>query len=124
MFAREEVLQSEHKSRHSGFHVIEAELSRAEPSLDVPRRRWSAEAKAVVLSEALLPGVNVSAVARRHGLKPQQVFAWRRQALRSGVIDPLMPLSEQAAFVPVWTCIAFMESGFVAIRPTFRTEPD
>jgi|RhiMethySRZTD1v2_1073278.scaffolds.fasta_scaffold478412_1 transposase len=81
--------------------MIEAELSRAEPSLDIPRRRWSAEAKAVVLSEALLPGVNVSAVARRHGLKPQQVFAWRRQALRSGVIDPLMPLSEQAAFVPV-----------------------
>ena len=26
------------------------------------------------------PGVNVSAIARTHGLSPQQVFTWRRQA--------------------------------------------
>jgi hypothetical protein len=24
----------------------------------------------------------------------------------------------------LWTCSAFMESGLVAIRPAFRTEPD
>ena len=47
-----------------------------------------------------MPGVNVSAVARRHGLKPQQVFAWRRQALRSGAIDPLLPGSDGPGFVP------------------------
>lgn len=28
-----------------------------------------------------MPGVNVSALARAHGLSPQQVFAWRRKAL-------------------------------------------
>lgn len=26
------------------------------------------------------PGANVSAIARTHGLSPQQVFTWRRQA--------------------------------------------
>ena len=28
-----------------------------------------------------MPGVNVSALARAHGLSPQQVFGWRRKAL-------------------------------------------
>jgi transposase len=29
----------------------------------------------------MMPGVNVSALARAHGLTPQQVFGWRRKAL-------------------------------------------
>lgn len=45
-------------------------------------RRWSAEAKAEIVAEALEPGINVSAVARAHGICPQQVFAWRRQAVQ------------------------------------------
>ena len=47
------------------------------------RRVWSADAKAAVLDETLLPGAVVSVVARRHGLTPQQVFGWRREARRS-----------------------------------------
>jgi transposase len=101
MLAREEALQSEHKSRHDSFHVIEGEVSRLDASPDVPRRRWWSSAKARILGEALVPGVNVSAVARRHGLKPQQVFAWRRQALRSGRIEAALPISELPAFLPV-----------------------
>ena len=34
------------------------------------------------MAEATVPGANVSAVARSHGLTPQQVFAWRREAVR------------------------------------------
>lgn len=34
------------------------------------------------MAEATVPGANVSAVARSHGLSPQQVFTWRRQAVR------------------------------------------
>jgi len=63
-------LQSEHKSSTSSFEVIEAQVSRLDASPATRRRRWSA-------SE---PGVNVSALARTHGLSPQQVFTWRRQA--------------------------------------------
>jgi transposase len=53
------------------------------------------------LAEALEPDVNVSAVARRHGLKPQQLFGWRRQALRSGVIRAEVPGSDGPGFIPI-----------------------
>jgi transposase len=41
------------------------------------RRRWSDEDKARIVAETV--GDTVCAVARRHGLLPQQVFGWRRQ---------------------------------------------
>jgi transposase len=44
------------------------------------RRRWSADDKARIVLESLKPGANVSEVARRHGLSPQQLFGWRREA--------------------------------------------
>ena len=43
------------------------------------RRQWSADEKARILLESLEPGANVSEVARRHGMSPQQLFGWRRQ---------------------------------------------
>ena len=46
------------------------------------RRRWSADDRARILEETLAPGAVVSAVARRHGLSPQQLFTWRREARR------------------------------------------
>jgi len=44
------------------------------------RRRFSVEQKLAVLTEATAPGANMSAVARRHGLLPAQVYKWRRLA--------------------------------------------
>lgn len=44
------------------------------------RRRWSSDEKARIVVESLRPGANVSEVARRNGLSPQQLFAWRREA--------------------------------------------
>jgi transposase len=44
------------------------------------RRRWSKEAKAAIVAETYAPGVSVSEVARRHGIAPSQVFAWRKLA--------------------------------------------
>jgi transposase len=44
------------------------------------RRRWSDDDKARIVVESLIPGANVSEVARRNGLSPQQLFAWRREA--------------------------------------------
>ena len=43
------------------------------------RRSWSAEQKAAIVAESLAGVESVSAVARRHGLTPPQLFAWRRQ---------------------------------------------
>jgi len=47
------------------------------------RRRWSREDKARIVVESLADGASVSEVARRHGLSPQQLFAWRREARAS-----------------------------------------
>ena len=44
------------------------------------RRRWSNDEKARIVVESLRPGANVSEVARRNGLSPQQLFGWRREA--------------------------------------------
>lgn len=43
------------------------------------RRRWSSDDKARILVESLRPGANISEVARRNGLSPQQLFGWRRE---------------------------------------------
>ena len=45
------------------------------------RRRWTVDEKAQIVAETLDPGAVVSAIARGHGLSPQQLlFAWRREA--------------------------------------------
>lgn len=44
------------------------------------RRQWSVDDKARIIAETLEPNAIISEVARRYGLRPQQVFAWRRAA--------------------------------------------
>jgi transposase len=67
------------------------------------RRRFSDDDKARIVEETLVPGAVVSAVARRHGLTPQQLFSWRRRARQpmAAMIEATAPL-----FVP-----AVMESA-------------
>jgi hypothetical protein len=79
-------------SRERVGHVSDTELlhkSKGEPlrRLEVftgsgRRRAWSAEQKARILAESYESGDEVSAVARRHGLTPQQLFGWRRDVRR------------------------------------------
>jgi len=44
------------------------------------RRAWTAEQKLRIVAESHGAGETVSAVARRHGMTPQQLFGWRRAA--------------------------------------------
>ena len=44
------------------------------------RREWPPEEKARIVAESYEADETVCAVARRHGLTPQQLFAWRRDA--------------------------------------------
>lgn len=73
------------------------------------RRRWSAAEKAAIVAESFGAEETVSAVARRHGLTPQQLFAWRRGARQEP--EPSAP----ALFVP-----AVVEAPAVAPGPKRR----
>jgi transposase len=59
------------------------------------RRRWGEDEKQAIIGEALQPGVNVSAVARRHGIQPSLLFRWRKLAQKEAI--PVSP----PAFLPV-----------------------
>jgi transposase len=79
------------------------------------RRRWSAEEKARVVAETLVPGASVSEVARRWQLCAQQVFGWRRQA-RIDVSDQApAPVSCAPAFVPI------ISAAVTAAKPVAAT---
>jgi transposase len=43
------------------------------------RRLWRNDEKARIIIESFKRGANVSEVARRNGLSPQQLFGWRRE---------------------------------------------
>jgi transposase len=58
------------------------------------RRSWTPEAKARIIAESMAPGANVSEVARRNDMLPQQLYAWRRE------MKERMEAGERAAFVP------------------------
>ena len=67
------------------------------------RREWPPEVKASIVAECYSGRDGVSAVARRHGLDPSQVYAWRRDLRKrleaEGVILPSAE-PEAVAFVP------------------------
>lgn len=60
------------------------------------RRQWSVDDKARIIEETLEPNAIVSEVARRYGLRPQQVFAWRREARKQAASAK----QDSPAFVP------------------------
>ena len=61
------------------------------------RRKWSDEDKARIVAETVASEESVCAVARRHGLSPQQLFGWRRQ-LREAAAQHSE--AEELQFVP------------------------
>jgi transposase len=48
------------------------------------RRRWTTAEKVRLVEETMQPGMSVSFVARRAGLAPSQLFAWKRRMLEGG----------------------------------------
>ena len=62
------------------------------------RRKWPDDFKAQVVAESLEPGVVISQVARRHGLRPQQLFTWRNQ-MRSARAEAAAGSTQFAAVV-------------------------
>jgi transposase len=85
------------------------------------RRRFCEADKTRIIEETLAPGAVVSEIARRHGLSPQQLFGWRRQARRPVAvsIDTAAPL-----FVPavVETPLPERASRHRARKPPRQTD--
>ena len=66
------------------------------------RRRFTAEEKRRIVEETTVPGESVSAVSRRYGVSPSQVFRWRRLVEEGtmsslGADEPVVPESEVKA---------------------------
>ncbi len=65
------------------LQLIEAVTERLDGAPVGERRRWSDEFKERAVAAALEPGVNVSALARRLGISPPQLFGWRKAFLKA-----------------------------------------
>ena len=81
-----------------------ARLQRVEVITGVERRRaWSREEKRAILTESFEDGVVISEVARRYGLRPQQLFTWRNEFRKRGLarFQSSCPTIDPPAFAPV-----------------------
>ena len=83
------------------------------PLGDLGRRRWPDEVKAGIVAESFAPGAVVAGVARRHGLTPQQLFAWRRRARQEELASPVPDLAPFAPLVlaPVDEAVGRVEAA-------------
>jgi len=87
------------------------------------RRKWSEEDKTRIVAEIVASGDSVCAVARRHGLSPQQLFGWRRQLRESAAGHSE---AEELQFVPAVVDVV-VEAPAVRGRrkaPRCKSEPD
>ena len=87
------------------------------------RRKWSDEEKARIVAEIVASGDSVCAVARRHGLSPQQLFGWRRQLRESAAGHSE---AEELQFVPAVVDVVVQAPAVRGRRkaPRCKSEPD
>lgn len=71
-------------------------MGRMEILTGVERRRdWSYDEKLSILQEAADPDAKIADVARRHDIKPQQIYTWRRKfaAEQAGPVVSFLPVA-------------------------------
>jgi transposase-like protein len=81
------------------------------------RRRYNASEKAALVAETLRPGACAARIARRHGLHPQQLYTWRRQARRG-------ELAFRVSGVPIARRLAPRSSRHEIVDPALRMAGD
>jgi transposase len=91
-------------------------VGRVEILTGVERRRgWSDEQKRAILLDVATSGLGVSAVARRHDILPQQIYAWRR-----AFHIPAKGERDAPSFLPVTIMSAAPEAPVQPERPAER----
>ena len=80
-----------------------------------PRREYTAEQRAQILTETALPGARVLVVAQRHGISPSLVYRWRREAAGRPVRKAL---PRAPSFVPL-----LVDGGGLAKAAVVSPEP-
>ena len=55
------------------------------------RRRWTMEEKVRILAEVGMAGATVADVARRHDISRQNIYQWRRDVRKSGLMAAEAP---------------------------------
>lgn len=69
------------------------------------RRKWPLKKKLAIVAESFEPGAIVSHIAQRHGIRPQQLFDWRRRVREHVPGTPVRSSGTEAL-------------GFAAVEPT------
>lgn len=72
------------------------------------RRRWSDDDKVRIVASVGVDGVTVTQLAHRHEITRQQIYAWRHELKKKGLLLPLGDVT----FLPV--DISNPQSGLVA----------
>ncbi|MFQ6164027.1 transposase [Sinorhizobium meliloti] len=89
-------------------------------------RDWPNEEKERLIAETLLPGANVSAIARWIG--SSQLYGWRRKALSSALVAPLTETAKKevkfARVEPVASSTVEIVLGDVVVRVDGDIESD
>jgi len=62
------------------------------------RRRWSTVEKLTIIQKTCEPDATVSIVACRHGIQPNQLFAWRKLASQRALTAT--PAEEELSQLP------------------------
>ena len=79
-------LHHNYTTERDAFRLVEVIMGVAR------RRHWPRSEKARIVAESYAPGASATAVAVRHGLHRNQIFAWRRQLRnRAALIGHAMP---------------------------------
>ncbi|SEP33663.1 transposase [Rhizobium tibeticum] len=87
------------------------------------RRRWRDEQKLEIVVSVGIDGATVTEVAQRHDVTRQQIYTWRSELKKQG----LLPSSANAVFVPVDMNVVQTEvcgdrqdpSGMIELRLNF-----
>jgi transposase len=89
------------------------------------RRDWPDERKVEIVAETLAPGVNISEIARRHEINPQQLFGWRKRfRVQAEALLEAARGTTAAARLPLFAPVLIEAPVVPEASPTLPTRDD